>query len=98
MESSLNAPLFSINPSTSSFPTGHGLDSESVSLQPCAPYCPLHLQCEHFAQYILFEMNEILGTSNALKAEVSRTDLYRKDIYCLSQQALPAGLGLESTH
>lgn len=43
-------------------------------------------------------MNEILGTSNALKAEVSRTDLfYWKDIYCISQQVLPAGLGLEST-
>lgn len=65
---------------------------------PTPPTAPSMLQCEHFAQYIHFEMNEILEKGNAPKAEVSRTDLYRKDICCISQQALPAGLGIESTH
>lgn len=34
---------------------------------------------------------------NDLEAEVSRTDLYRKEIHGISQGALPAGLELEST-
>lgn len=98
MKSSLNIPLFRITLPSPPFPQDM-LFTQNLSPSDLAPPTAAYmLQCEHFAQYILFEMSKILGTRNALKADISRIDLYRKDIYCISQQALPAGLGLESTH